>query len=224
MALTIEGGYPVLTLDLGSGPQRIIGNRQVSDNIWRQLIVERTGRNVKLIVREDEGDSGEQTYVTEQSMPGSHSVFNLDKEKSKLFVGGIPPSFQVQDAVMSSSFDGDMEELMIGEIPLSFFNFVYGENNGQPAWERDRLVDLHPVTGYRFEKDGYALLRKTQHQLPFDQRKFRVQFMFKTRSSDGLMFLMGGAKHFLSIGMKEGHVLYQFELDDGSVAIKSADK
>jgi laminin alpha 3/5 len=41
MALSIEGGYPVLTLDLGSGPQRIIGNRYVSDNKWRQLIVDR---------------------------------------------------------------------------------------------------------------------------------------------------------------------------------------
>ena len=42
MALSIEAGYPVLTLDFGSGPKRIINNkRYVSDNVWRQLIVDR---------------------------------------------------------------------------------------------------------------------------------------------------------------------------------------
>ena len=41
MALTIENGYPVLTLDLGSGPQRIISNQYVSDWTWRQIIIDR---------------------------------------------------------------------------------------------------------------------------------------------------------------------------------------
>lgn len=41
MALVIENGYPVLNLDFGSGPQRIVGNRYVSDGTWRQLIVDR---------------------------------------------------------------------------------------------------------------------------------------------------------------------------------------
>lgn len=41
MALTIENSYPVLTLDLGSGPQRIISNQSVSDDKWRQLIIDR---------------------------------------------------------------------------------------------------------------------------------------------------------------------------------------
>lgn len=41
MALLIESGYPVLIVDLGSGPERIIHNRFVSDNVWRQIIIER---------------------------------------------------------------------------------------------------------------------------------------------------------------------------------------
>lgn len=42
MALTIENGYPVLLMDLGSGTTKIVNNnRTVSDNVWRQIIVDR---------------------------------------------------------------------------------------------------------------------------------------------------------------------------------------
>ncbi|XP_014209765.1 laminin subunit alpha isoform X2 [Copidosoma floridanum] len=221
MALSLEGGYPVLTLDLGSGPQRIINPKYVSDNIWRQLVVDRTGRNIKLVINEDVGEGKVQAYEVEQSLPGSHSIFNLDQQKSKLFVGGFPPSFQVQDAVISSSFEGEMEELMIGEVPVSFWNFVDGENNGKPAYERDVLINLHPTTGYRFDRDGYVILSKKNSQIPPDIKKFRVQFKFKTWVNNGLMYLMGGKKHFLSIEMRDGHVLYQFDLGDGHMSIET---
>lgn len=41
MALLIESGYPVLIVDLGSGPEKIIHNKFVSDNVWRQIIIDR---------------------------------------------------------------------------------------------------------------------------------------------------------------------------------------
>lgn len=41
MALMIESGYPVLIVDLGSGPEKIINNKFVSDNVWRQIIIDR---------------------------------------------------------------------------------------------------------------------------------------------------------------------------------------
>lgn len=43
MALMIESGYPVLIVDLGSGPEKIIHNKLVSDNVWRQIIIYRFG-------------------------------------------------------------------------------------------------------------------------------------------------------------------------------------
>jgi laminin alpha 3/5 len=184
----------------------------------------RTGRNIKLIIRESVGDGQDKNFVTEQSLPGSHSIFNLDQEKSKLFVGGFPASFQVQDAVVSSSFDGEMEELMIGDIPVSFWNFVDGENNWEPALERDTLVNLQPNTGYRFDREGYAILSKKNFQLPSDVKKFRIEFKFKTWVNNGLMYLMGEKKHFLSLELKDGHILYQFDLGDGQIEILTPDR
>lgn len=41
MAIEIQNGYPVLTIDLGNGPKKIIGNKYVADNNWYQIIVDR---------------------------------------------------------------------------------------------------------------------------------------------------------------------------------------
>ncbi|KAJ8668735.1 hypothetical protein QAD02_010398 [Eretmocerus hayati] len=224
MAIYIEGGYPVLILDLGSGPQKIVGNRVVSDDKWRQLIVDRTGRNIKLIIREDAGDGQANNFESEQPVPGSHSIFNLDQERSKLFVGGYPQSFQMQDGVVWSSFEGEMEELMIGDVPVSLWNFVSGENNWKPAFERDRLVNLQSPTGYRFEREGFAVLNKQALQLPPDRKQFRVQFKFKTWASNGLMYLMGGQRHHFAVELKDGHVRFHFDLGDGELAVETPEK
>ncbi|XP_023289722.1 laminin subunit alpha, partial [Orussus abietinus] len=226
MALLIESGYPVLIVDLGSGPERIISNKFVSDNVWRQVIIDRTGKNVKLIIREDIGGGKDRLYVKEQVLPGSYSIFNLDQEQSKLFVGGYPSSYQMQSAVTASSFEGEMEELVIGDIPVSFWNFVDGENNRQGAIERDKLVNFQPSTGYRFDRHGYAILSKKNSQIPQDGKKFSIKLNFKTFSEDGLIFLMGksGSGNFLSLEMDRGQVLYQYDLGEGEIALRSDER
>lgn len=41
MALEVENGYLVLTVDVGNGPQRVINNKYVADNVWYQFIIDR---------------------------------------------------------------------------------------------------------------------------------------------------------------------------------------
>ncbi|XP_017881365.1 laminin subunit alpha [Ceratina calcarata] len=225
MALMIEGGYPVLILDFGSGPEKIISNKFVSDDVWRQIIVDRTGKNVKLLVREDIGEGNYRLYEKGHVLPGSYSIFNVDPEHSKLFVGGYPPSFNMQSAVTASSFEGEMEELVIGEdTPVSFWNFIDGENNQKPAEERDKLINLQPSTGYRFDKHGYAILSKKDFQISPDSKKFGIKLNLKTFAEDGLIYLMGKGKQFLSLEMKNGHVLYQYDLGGGEVNLRSVRK
>ncbi|XP_008557031.1 laminin subunit alpha [Microplitis demolitor] len=224
LALMIEGGYPVLIIDLGSGPVKIINNKYVSDNVWRQIIVDRTGKNVKLIVREDIGEGRDEQTVKEQVLPGTYSIFNLDQEHSKLFVGGYPTSFQTPDVVTASSFEGQMEDLVIGDIPVSFWNFIKGENNQEGAMERDKLIDFTPSTGYRFDRNGFAVLSMKNSQIRHDPSKFSLKMNFKTFAEDGLMYLMGKGRHFLALEMKNGQVLYQFDLGDGPVALISQQK
>jgi laminin alpha 3/5 len=41
LALQIENGYPILTIDLGSGAQKIISEKSVADDVWYQAIIDR---------------------------------------------------------------------------------------------------------------------------------------------------------------------------------------
>ncbi|EGI60824.1 PREDICTED: laminin subunit alpha [Acromyrmex echinatior] len=224
MALLIESGYPVLIVDLGSGPERINHNKFVSDNVWRQIIIDRTGKNVKLIVREDIGEGKDTLYEKERVLLGPYYIFNVDQEHSKLFVGGYPSSFHIQDAVTASSFEGEMEELMIGDIPVSFWNFVDGENNQKSALERDKLINFAPSRGYRFDRHGYAILSKKSSQITPDTRKFIIKLSFKTFVEDGLIYLMGKGRQFLSLEMRNGQLLYQYDLGEGTIVLRSLDK
>lgn len=224
MALSIEGGNPVLVVDLGSGPEKIINNKWVSDNVWRQIIIDRTGKNVKLIVREDIGEGKDRLYEKEQVLPGSLYIFNVDQEHSKLFVGGYPSSFGIQDAVSAFSFEGEMEELMIGDIPVSFWNFVDGENNQKSALERDKLINFAPSRGYRFDRHGYAILSKRSSQILPDTRRFIIKLSFKTFVEDGLIYLMGKGRQFLSLELRNGQLLYQYDLGEGTIALRSSDR
>lgn len=177
-----------------------------------------------MIVREDIGEGKDTLYEKERVLPGSYYIFNVDQEYSKLFVGGYPSSFHIQDAVTASSFEGEMEELMIGDIPVSFWNFVDGENNRESAFERDKLINFAPSRGYRFDRHGYAILSKRSSQITPDTRKFIIKLSFKTFAEDGLIYLMGKGRQFLSLEIRKGRVLYQYDLGEGEIAMQSLDK
>lgn len=181
----------------------------------------RTGKNVKLILREEIDEEKDRILVTEQVLPGSNTVFNLDLKQSKLFVGGYPPSFQIQGEVTVNVFEGEMEELVIGDVPVSFWNFVDAENNIQGAYERDKLKNYKSSTGYRFDSKGYAIISKKMSELSIKSTEFSIKMKFKTLEKNGLMYLMGNNTHFLSLEMRNGQVLYQFYLGGEAVALRS---
>lgn len=51
---------------------------------------DRVGRNVKLSIRESLENGSDVVSAKEAVLPGQHTIFNLDKQKSKLYVGGAP--------------------------------------------------------------------------------------------------------------------------------------
>jgi len=95
----------------------------------------RTGKTVKLVVYEDEGKGSNYNVTThskETILPGKSSSLNLDKDHSKLFVGGLPATFQAQNDIVDQSLEGRVEDLMIGNTFVGLWNFVdsSGVNSG----------------------------------------------------------------------------------------------
>jgi laminin alpha 3/5 len=71
---------------------------------------------------------------------------------------------------------------------------------------RDKLVNLQPSTGYRFDGSGYAVIKSKPYRM---RERSHVQLKFKTTAPNGLLFLAGRGKTFLSVEIRDGNVLYQ---------------
>lgn len=136
MALVIQNGYPVLILDVGNGHEQIINDKYVADNRWYQFIIDRTGHSVKLTIREELPGGEERLHTNEVSLEGPYSIFNLDKDQSKLCLGSCRPEFKMQQQVPINSFEGEMEDLVIGDMPVGLWNFDEGFDNNRGAKER----------------------------------------------------------------------------------------
>lgn len=92
--------------------------------------------NVKLTIREEGANNQVVDAVKEQTLDGHYSIFNLDRNQSKLFLGSYPLDFNMQDNIRQNSFEGAMEELVVGDRPVSLWNFNYGQHNNHGAYKR----------------------------------------------------------------------------------------
>lgn len=223
MALEIENGYPKLVVDLGYGPEEVASHTLVSDGKWREAIVERTGNNIQLIIREELNNGSEAVERTNETLPGPHAVFNLDKD-SRLFVGGLSPDFNVTESVKYSAFEGEIEDVKIGDSNVGLWNFVDGQYNTNGALERDKLKSKDPpITGYRFGGHGYVLMDTRPYSW---KTRTNVKFNFRaTRDAkDGLMFYSGKNRYFISIEMRDGEIVFQFKLGQHLVRMTSTAK
>lgn len=220
MTLEVRNGYLTLTTDLGSGPQPIVNDRFVADNVWYQAVVQRTGKSVQLTVRAEK-EAGEAEVTTKEAvLPGTFSVFNLDQDLSKLFIGGYPTAAKIQPTVLYASFRGEVEEVMVGDTPVGLWNFVDAANVFG-AIERDKLKNLQQSTGYRFDGEGYATLDRKSYRF---RDRVDVQLKFKSLADNGLLFLAGKGKEFMSIELDKGKVVFRFNLGDDTVTLKSPEK
>jgi hypothetical protein len=65
--------------------------------------------------------------VREGVINGTSAILNLDKH-SKLFLGGFPSHFKSPNEVSYNSFDGVIEEFVIGNTRIGLWNFEEAEN------------------------------------------------------------------------------------------------
>ncbi|KAJ0183974.1 hypothetical protein K1T71_000397 [Dendrolimus kikuchii] len=214
MVLAVQNGYPYLVMDIGDSadsgrePAKISSDKFVADNRWYQVIVDRVGRNVKLSIRESLNNGSDHINFKEAVLPGQHTIFNLDKHKSKLYVGGVPSDARLQ-GISFPAFEGQIEELMIGDTPVGLWNFVNAENL-KGARQRDKLITSQSgPQEYRFNGKSHVTMPGRGYLSP---TKNQVLLFFRTYAPDGLIYLVGDKNHFFSLQMQDGKVFLQVSL------------
>lgn len=61
-------------------------------------------------------------------MDGPNTIFNLDRNQSILCMGSCP-SDMLQSGITENGFEGEIEDVKIGDLPLSLWNFKMAEHN-----------------------------------------------------------------------------------------------
>ena len=219
MALQVlKDGKVSMTMDLGSGPITLDSQEALKANDWYQIVVDRQGRNVKLIVRSETGPGEITEDEVQKSFPLldgdgrpllSGSVFNLHPEFTKIYVGGFPTaSSGVQDTVRSTDMDGKVEGLVIGDKEVGLWNYkeatrITGDNT-RTKFVPKQSFDLS------FEGNGYVKLDPINYYLA-EMKENNIQFEFRADQPNGLMFLAGGVEDgFISVGLKDSYVVFSF--------------
>ncbi|KAL0902126.1 hypothetical protein ABMA27_000070 [Loxostege sticticalis] len=214
MVVGIQNGYPYLVMDIGDSfesgrePARIGSDKFVADDRWYQVIVDRLGRNVKLSIRESLDNGSEHTHSKEAVLPGQHTIFNLDRQKSKLYVGGVPSDAKLQ-GISFPAFEGQIEELVIGDTPVGLWNSISSENL-KGARQRDKLITSSSgPQEYRFNGKSHVTMPAREYIVP---QKNQVLLYFRTYAPNGLIYLVGEGDYFFSVEMQDGAVFLQVSL------------
>lgn len=77
--------------------------------------------------------------------------------------------------------------------------------------------------GFRFDGSGYVVLDTVQTGWK-PAVTAQVSLGFKTYAENGLLFYAGEGRDFLSIELRNGRLLHQFDLGGGRVQLKAAKK
>ncbi|XP_077991288.1 laminin subunit alpha-5-like [Glandiceps talaboti] len=218
LALQIKDGKPVFNFDVGSGPAEITGDFSVANGKWHQVLVERTGRAGKLIVKRQ----GKADSVFEGLSPPTFSILDL-KSDPYFFVGGVPQGTTLPATLNERRFIGCIGSLEFMGRPIGLWNFAEAANADTGCKESS---DLKPAVQNVFTMDGrdsYIMKDKTKLRFnPFDRAT--IDFQFKSFADDALFFYAGKDTDFMAVELRDGHVFYHYELGAGIAEMISTEK
>ncbi|KAK6179097.1 hypothetical protein SNE40_011531 [Patella caerulea] len=219
IALELLNGQIVFKYNLGSGAARIVSPQRVDDGMWHQVIAERIGKAGYLTIRTDKQDD---TKVSGQS-EGTFTVLELNPLTTVMYVGGAPDDVSLPENLLRIPYDGVIEDVIFDEQPIGLWNFRNGENNYVGALERDVFKAI-TSNGLRFNGRGYVIL--SQKDLGFRPAKsVDVLLKFKTYAENGLLvYMTDGKRDFLSVEIREGQLIFQYDLGFGRATLKSPDR
>ena len=140
MALQVlTNGSVSLIMDTGTGrentddgrrePLELVSKIPVIYNDWVKIDVNRRGYMVNLTVSVEREIGNVQAETVTGLLPffdknnkPTGAIFNLNKEFSKIFVGGFSTEQKVQETISSTDMEGQIEGLKIGGQPVGLWN------------------------------------------------------------------------------------------------------
>ncbi|GMR41651.1 hypothetical protein PMAYCL1PPCAC_11846, partial [Pristionchus mayeri] len=183
-----------VSFDSGKGKTTVLSTSRIVDGQWHEIKVKRKDGTVQLTV-DDEFVEG-----------AGEMVSDPEKFEQRAWVGGAANSTLLANLGQEGSLKQRLEFMgCIKDINL----------NGKPIGEPASLVEVEPCSNEREKglylgpKGGYAI---KQHPGPIDT--LITEILFRSRSTDGLIFSIGKVD-FVELYMKNGGMVLTLKTASG---------
>ncbi|XP_041484164.1 laminin subunit alpha-like isoform X1 [Lytechinus variegatus] len=218
LALTIENRNLVFRYNLGDDDAMTQVAQDVTDGMWRYVLVERYGRYAKVTVTTE--STGKQDG--ESSSSGEFTLLDLQPD-SIMFIGGAPENAQLPGVISNRDFVGGMDEFQYGDTPIGVWNFVNASsvNEGIMRNVTDLAVTTDPddpPSAVMFDGTGYAIVPRGTKEMAVGNR---IQMQIKTLSPNGLLLFAGNEGETFFVEMRGGRIYYEYDLGSGPVSQRS---
>ncbi|XP_071954463.1 laminin subunit alpha-like [Antedon mediterranea] len=193
-------------------PTRLISNRNVNDEFWHEVAITRlaSAASLKISTPDQEDD------VVEQQSNSIAAILHLSPDAS-FFLGGVPNEFEgIPDGVVAASYRGTVQGMHFDNHVIGLWNFE--EYTGIQATSQAVTSEDQSNIG-QFDGEAYLLL----DTLTLSTNKNTVvELAFKSIAANGLLFYSGDEQNFLSLSLRNGHLVMNFKNgDDVSLEIES---
>ncbi|CAD5215290.1 unnamed protein product [Bursaphelenchus okinawaensis] len=217
-AVEIDERKPRLIGSLGRDVIDVVLDELVTDNQWRQLILDRRGKQVDFKISIPNNDTVSKSVSV--TIPGNKNIFNLYDDTGHLFVGGSDPKVKLPKQIKARNFDGAVEAFQLN-----------GENIG--LWNSEKLERVRgavPRTSVREEGKNLGITYNGKGYSKVDvgtwnpRKKTSLLVSFMTHASEGLLFYIGKGGDQMLIELEGGFVKLSFDLGSGLAQVVSQNR
>ncbi|CAD5221244.1 unnamed protein product [Bursaphelenchus xylophilus] len=207
-AVEIDQRKPKLIGSLGRDVIEVVLDEIVTDDQWRQIVLDRKGKNVEFKISIPNNDTVSSSKNV--TLPGNKNVFNLYDDTRHLFVGGSG-NVKLPKQIKATNFDGAVEGFQLNGENLGLWNGEKIERI-RGAIPRKTVREEGKDLGITYNGKGYSKVNVGTWN-PRKRTSLLVKFM--THSSDGLLFFIGKGNDQMAIKLEEGFVKLAFDLGSG---------
>ncbi|XP_054719082.1 laminin subunit alpha-1-like [Uloborus diversus] len=189
------------------------------DERWYKIEINRYGNVATLSVKPTPlGHEKDRREVTAASPPG-YSKMDLDSS-SFFYIGGTPKGYRVPRELKARNFAGCLYEVILDGKKVGLWNFI--TNQGCDGC-KEGAAEQADFNSYSFRGDGYAILPQIKR---YKKRSYVIVLRFKTYDEDALLFFAPNTDNndFVSLELRDGHVVYQFNLGSQSRSVLKTEK
>ncbi|GLV43351.1 Neurexin 1 [Carabus blaptoides fortunei] len=212
--LSVAAGRVRLAVRLGDRDKILLAGQNVNDNEWHTVRFSRRASNLKLQLDSQSPIRAETVLVKKSTL-----------QIQTIHLGGLyHPEEEIRMTTTVPNFIGSLQQFIFNGI--SYIDLARSASSektvtGMPQiriaakFITHSLESLHRPVTFRSKHTfvGLPMLRaySTMH----------VDFMFKTREANGLIFFNGGRKQdFIAVELVDGHVNYVINVGDGPIRLR----